>query len=94
MYDSWKDFFISIFNRGIFFDASIPIAYLINKIVSICLLLMWLFTIVLMCFSPARLDASIGGVNILRASFLITSAYYFVGSCILIAKNRKGRASH
>ena len=58
MYDSWKDFFISIFNRGIFFDASTPIAYLINKIVNICLLLIWLFTIVSMCLSPAGQDAS------------------------------------
>lgn len=94
MYDSWKDFFISIFNRDIFFDASTPIAYLINKIVNICLLLIWLFTIVLMCLSPAGQDASIGGVNILHASFLITSAYYFVGLCILIVKDRKIRTSH
>ena len=94
MFDSWKDFFISIFNRGIFFDASTPTAYLINKIVNICLLLIWLFTIVLMCLSPAGQEASIGGVNILRASFLITSAYYFVGLCILIVKDRKSRTSH
>lgn len=94
MYDSWKDFFISIFNRGIFFDASTPTAHLINKIANICLLLIWLFTIVLMCFSPAGQDASIGGVNILRASFLITSAYYFVGLCILIVQDRKIRTSH
>lgn len=94
MYDSWKDFFISIFNRGIFFDASTPTAHLINKIVNICLLLIWLFTIVSMCLSPAGQDASIGGVNILRASFLMTSAYYFVGLCILIVKDRKSRTSH
>lgn len=77
-----------------FFDASTPIVYLINKIVNICLLLIWLFTIVLMCLSPAGQDVSIGGVNILRASFLITSAYYFVGFCILTIKNRKSRTSH
>ena len=94
MYGSWKDFFISIFNRGIFFDTSTPTAHLINKIVNICLLLIWLFTIVLMCLSPAGQDASIGGVNILRASFLITSAYYFVGLCILTIKNRKSHTSH
>ena len=94
MYDSWKDFFISIFNRGIFFDTSTPTAHLINKIVNICLLLIWLFTIVLMCLSPAGQEASIGGVNILRASFLITSAYYFVGLCILTIKNRKSHTSH
>ncbi len=94
MFDSWKDFFISIFNRGIFFDTSTPTAHRINKLTYICLLLIWLFTIVSMCLSPAGQDASIGGVNILRASFLITSAYYFVGLCILIVKNSKNRASH
>lgn len=94
MYDSWRDFFISIFNRSIFFDTSTPTAHLINKITYICLLLIWLFTIVSMCLSPAGQDASIGGVNILRASFLITSAYYFVGVCILIVKNSKSRTSH
>lgn len=94
MYDSWKDFFISIFNRGIFFDASNPTAHLINKITHICLLLMWLFTIVSMCLSPTGQDASIGGVNILRASFLITFAYYLVGLCILIVKDRKSLTSH
>lgn len=94
MYEGWKDFFISIFNRGIFFDASTPIAYLINKIVNICLLLIWLFTIISMCLSPAGQDVSIGGVNILRTSFLITSIYYFAGLCILIVKDRKSRTSH
>ena len=94
MYDSWKDFFISIFNRGIFFDTSTPTAHLINKLTYICLLLLWLFTIVSMCLSPAGQDASIGGVNILRASFLITFAYYLVGLCVLIVKNRMDRTSH
>ena len=94
MYDSWKDFFISIFNRGMFFDASTPIAYLINKIVNICLLLIWIFTIVFICLYPAGQDASICGVNILHASFLMTSAYYFVWLCILIVKDRKSRTSH
>lgn len=86
MYDSWKDFFISIFDRGIFFDASTPIAYLINKIVNICLLLIWLFTIVLMCLSPAGQEASIGGVNILRASFFNNFCVLFCGALHFISQ--------
>lgn len=94
MYDSWKDFILGTLKKSLFFDKSFPVAYLINKLALAALILIWLFTIVLMCLSPAGQETSIGGVNTLRASFLITSAYYFVGLCILIIKNRKSRTSH
>lgn len=94
MYEGWKDFILGTLKKSLFFDKSFPMAYLINKIALTGLILIWLFTIVSMCLSPAGQDASIGGVNILRASFLITSIYYFAGLCILIIKDRKSRTSH
>ena len=94
MYEGWKDFILGTLKKSLFFDKSFPIAYLINKIALTGLILIWLFTIISMCLSPAGQDASIGGVNILRASFLITSIYYFVGLCILIIKDRMRYTSH
>ena len=94
MYEGWKDFIFGTLKKSLFFDKSFPIAYLINKIALTGLILIWLFTIVSMCLSPAGQDVSIGGVNILRTSFLITSIYYFAGLCILIVKDRKSCTSH